>query len=210
LDSDSYPLITSRNFENGIINFQSARRISAKDHFEIQKRSKVEKYDILFSMIGGNIGNQVLVTTESSFSIKNVALFKYYNRELTYPYFIKVFLEHLAIRLQQEAIGGAQPFVSLGYFRKLPFPLPPIAEQRRIVAKVDQLMALVDELETQLAASRAIARNLLEAVVAELTSIEHVSSANGASHPSLGQGPGLYTHRGAVQGRDAFPKRPGE
>jgi restriction endonuclease S subunit len=50
----------------------------------------------------------------------------------------------------------------------LPFPLPPLAEQRRIVAKVDQLMALVDQLETQLAASRTAAINLMEAVVAEL------------------------------------------
>lgn len=48
--------------------------------------------------------------------------------------------------------------------------LPPLAAQRRIVAKVDQLMALVDELEALLAASRAIARNLFEALVAELTS----------------------------------------
>jgi type I restriction enzyme S subunit len=50
-----------------------------------------------------------------------------------------------------------------------PIPLPPIAEQRRIVAKVEQLMTLVDELETHLAASRAIAANLLSALVAELT-----------------------------------------
>jgi type I restriction enzyme S subunit len=48
-------------------------------------------------------------------------------------------------------------------------PIPPFAEQRRIVAKVDQLMAMVDQLETQLAASRATAANLLEAVVAELS-----------------------------------------
>jgi len=51
----------------------------------------------------------------------------------------------------------------------LPVPVPPLAEQRRIVAKVDQLMALVDALETQLAASRATAANLLSALVAELT-----------------------------------------
>lgn len=51
----------------------------------------------------------------------------------------------------------------------LPIPFPPIAEQRRIVAKVHQLMALVDQLETQLAESRTAAVNLLEAVVAELT-----------------------------------------
>ena len=44
-----------------------------------------------------------------------------------------------------------------------------LAEQRRIVAKVEQLMAVVDELETQLAASRATAANLLSALVAELT-----------------------------------------
>jgi type I restriction enzyme S subunit len=49
-------------------------------------------------------------------------------------------------------------------------PVPPLAEQRRIVAKVEQLMALVDALETQLAASRATAANLLSALVAELTS----------------------------------------
>ena len=53
---------------------------------------------------------------------------------------------------------------------------PPLTEQRRIVAKVDQLMALVDGLETQLAASRATAANLLSALTAELTA----ASANGA------------------------------
>ena len=44
------------------------------------------------------------------------------------------------------------------------------AEQRRTVAKVEQLMALVDTLERQLAASRTTAQKLLEALVAELTS----------------------------------------
>ena len=47
---------------------------------------------------------------------------------------------------------------------------PPLAEQRRIVAKVEQLMALVDALEQQIAASRTAAANLLAAIVAELTS----------------------------------------
>jgi type I restriction enzyme S subunit len=52
---------------------------------------------------------------------------------------------------------------------KVPFPLCSLAEQRRIVVKVEQLMALVDALETQLAASRASAANLVDAIVAELT-----------------------------------------
>lgn len=49
-----------------------------------------------------------------------------------------------------------------------PIPIPPLSEQRRIVAKVDQLMALVDQLKTQLTASRAAAEMLMDAVVAEL------------------------------------------
>jgi type I restriction enzyme S subunit len=61
------------------------------------------------------------------------------------------------------------PHISTRQVQSLPFILPPLAEQRRIVAKVAQLMDLVDQLETQLAASRATAKNLLDALVAELT-----------------------------------------
>ncbi len=61
------------------------------------------------------------------------------------------------------------PKINQTTLKSLPLPIPPLAEQRRIVAKVDQLMALVDALETQLAASSATAANLLSALVAELT-----------------------------------------
>ena len=47
--------------------------------------------------------------------------------------------------------------------------LPPLVEQRRIVKRVDELMALVDQLEAQQAAARTTAEKLLEAAVAELT-----------------------------------------
>jgi type I restriction enzyme S subunit len=70
------------------------------------------------------------------------------------------------------AAGGAQPNLNVQKIKELFVPLPPLAEQRRIVAKVDQLMALVDQLEAQLTASRAAASNLMEAVVAELTAVE--------------------------------------
>ena len=55
--------------------------------------------------------------------------------------------------------------IGLGNFRKLPFPLPPLAEQHRIVAKVDELMALCDQLEAQLATTKTDSRRLLEAVL---------------------------------------------
>lgn len=165
IEGERYPLITSKNFTNGKIDFSNARQISAKDYFEISKRSKVDRLDILFSMIGGNIGNQVLVQDECEFSIKNVALFKYYNRELTYPYFFKRYMEQIANYLQQKATGGAQPFVSLGYLRNLVVALPPLAEQHRIVAKINQLMTLCDNLEKQIDIASSKQTSLLNALM---------------------------------------------
>jgi type I restriction enzyme S subunit len=70
---------------------------------------------------------------------------------------------------------------------KVPFPLPPLAEQRRIVAKVEQLMDLVDALEQQLAASRATAANLLAALVAELTGTPHNGKVSVLSTTTTGR-----------------------
>ena len=62
--------------------------------------------------------------------------------------------------------------LNVGMIEQTPIPIPPLAEQRRIVAKVDQLMVSVDALEAQLAGSRATAAKLLSALVAALTNIQ--------------------------------------
>jgi type I restriction enzyme S subunit len=66
-----------------------------------------------------------------------------------------------------ETKGVALQGVNVGDFRKMPIPLPPLAEQHRIVAKVDELMALCDQLERQLSQADQQRRRLLEAVLAE-------------------------------------------
>jgi len=134
----------------------------------VLNRSHVERDDILFSMIGGNIGNQVLVCIDDEFSIKNVALFKYYTKHLTLPWYLKRFLEDLARTLQRRASGGAQPFISLTFLRNIPFPLPPLSEQQRIVAKVNELMALCDQLEDETNHSQAISVKLTNSVIHHL------------------------------------------
>jgi type I restriction enzyme S subunit len=65
----------------------------------------------------------------------------------------------------------------------LPIALPPLAEQRRIVAKMDQLMALVDQWESQIAAARTSAVHLLSAFVAELTQNDRPSVISKGSNP---------------------------
>jgi type I restriction enzyme S subunit len=90
--------------------------------------------------------------------------------ESTNPSYVDIAIRsEMTQEVIRKAKNSTNDNISMGDIKGFAIPLPPPAEQRRIVAKVDQLMALVDTLETQLAASRATAANLLEALVAELT-----------------------------------------
>ena len=75
----------------------------------------------------------------------------------------------LMARVQDKPVGATVQHLRVGGVETLLTPIPPLAEQRRIVAKVDQLMALVDQWESQLATTRTISDNLLSALVSELT-----------------------------------------
>lgn len=81
-------------------------------------------------------------------------------------------------------IGVAQQKSALVDFVVLHSPFLPFAEQRRIVAKVDQQLAWVDALETQLAQSREKAAKLLEALVVELTGGEGKSEESADNKPA--------------------------
>jgi type I restriction enzyme S subunit len=91
--------------------------------------------------------------------------------------YLKLLLEKQYDEMRSLSAGGAQPNLNVQKIKELFVALPPLAEQRRIVAKVEQLMALVDALEQQLAASRATGENLLSALVAELTGTPNDSKA---------------------------------
>ena len=145
-----YPFITSKNLNHGKIEFCTAKFISEEDHKIFSQRSFVEDGDILFAMIG-SIGNPVLVVKDRDFSIKNVALFKPYNRKNTYMEYVLYYLLYIQETLKRDAKGGMQPFIPLNYFRKdLYIILPPIEEQYRMVAKIDELFASLDNIQKAL------------------------------------------------------------
>jgi type I restriction enzyme S subunit len=127
--------------------------------------------DILIARTGGTIGKSFMVPETP---VKSV--FASYLIRVTPPHsmaarYLKAFLESPLYwsQLRKMSAGTGQPNVNGQALGRLAIPLPPLAEQLRIVGKVEQLMALVDELEAQLAESRAIASKLLSALVAELT-----------------------------------------
>jgi type I restriction enzyme S subunit len=72
-------------------------------------------------------------------------------------------------RIEEAKSGMAvmQMNISQGKLRSVPIPLPPLAEQHRIVAKVDELMVFCDQLEQQLSHAEQSRRGLLEALLQE-------------------------------------------
>ena len=135
-----FPLITSKNLKDGKITDKDLKFISKEDYDKINERSKVDIGDILFAMIG-TIGNPVVVETQPKFAIKNVALFK--NIGKASPYFVKYFLESKKVidRMEKDAKGSTQKFVSLGYLRAFNILLPKSKEQTEIVRILDDLLA---------------------------------------------------------------------
>ena len=138
------PLVTSKNLCNGSIDFSTAKFISLEDHEAISQRSKVDTDDIMFAMIG-SIGNPVLYHGNEVFSIKNMALFKKIENGMDMEY-VYWFLYISQGDMKKYASGGVQSFVSLSYLRNYYIPIPPIAEQKRIVAKIEELMQYCDKL----------------------------------------------------------------
>lgn len=75
--------------------------------------------------------------------------------------YFEYFIRTAKANLIEFAPATAQKNINLAILRSVLIPLPPLVEQRRIVAKVDELMGLCDQLETGLRDTDAIRRRLL-------------------------------------------------
>ena len=67
------------------------------------------------------------------------------------------------------AVGSTVKHLRVGDVESLMIPVPPVAEQKRIVARVDALMTLCDTLEAALRRAEEKARRLADALVAEIS-----------------------------------------
>jgi type I restriction enzyme S subunit len=125
-----YPLLTSKNFTSGEVDFSDAKLISKSDFDKINKRSKVDEGDIIMPMIG-TIGSPVIVNTSVPFAIKNVALIKF-NDNSPLNIFIKGVLEsdYFARKIQEKNRGNTQKFISLKDIRELRIPVVPYDKQK--------------------------------------------------------------------------------
>ena len=137
--SSGFPLVTTKNLRDGVIDFTDINLISEADYTAINRRSKVDKGDILMPMIG-TIGSPILVCVEPNFAIKNMALIKFTN-DSPHRQFILSFLKSAAFEklVASESKGGTQKFLSLGAIRGLQIPVPPHSLQRKFASAMESV-----------------------------------------------------------------------
>jgi type I restriction enzyme S subunit len=120
-----FPLVTSTHLNPYDISLKETYNISEEDFIQTNKRSKVNKYDILFSMIGTvGLVNYVLYD-EINFAIKNVGLFKTSEKKEISEYILFYLKsDYIKIYLASNPNGSTQNYVTLGFLRDMPILLP--------------------------------------------------------------------------------------
>ena len=109
----------------------------------------LQKDDILFARTGGTVGKSYLVKDVPEESIYAGYLIRTrYSKNLC-PVYMKAFMESQLYwtQLRNGTIATAQPNCNGKTLAKMVLPLPPLAEQKRIVAKLEELLPLCEQLK---------------------------------------------------------------
>lgn len=163
---DGIPFLSTRNVRPERFELSNVKYISREDHESFCKRVRPERGDILYTK-GGTTGIARVNDLDFEFSVwVHVAVLKV-AKELINPRYIAVALNSPCCYEQSQAYTQGTSNFDLGLTRmiKILVPLPPAREQDRIVAKIDELMALCDQLEGRLMSAQAETSRLLESVL---------------------------------------------
>jgi type I restriction enzyme, S subunit len=162
------PFLSTRNVRPDGFDLSSMKYVSQADHEEFCKRIKPEPNDILYTK-GGTTGIAKVNDLDFEFSVwVHLAVLRI-EKERLFPRYIELALNspHCYAQSQEYTRGISNFDLGLTRMIKITIPLPPLAEQHRIVAKVDALMALCDRLEAALATADTTRQRLLEALLHE-------------------------------------------
>lgn len=139
------PFLVISNVSNGRLDFANTRFVPQKYFQKISNERIAEYGDLLFT-VTGSYGIPIKVDCENSFCFqRHIALLKLLlDWDFVY-YLLKTPL--IKSQCDKKATGTAQKTIALNTLKSLVFPLPPLAEQKRIVAKIEQLVPYIDRYE---------------------------------------------------------------
>ncbi len=152
----------------GEILFHKVRKVSEETFLERIRRLQPLAGDILFSR-EGTIGLSIVVPEGLEICLgQRMMMFRTF-RWLIPEYFRYVLISKMFVnQWEKKLIGTAAHHINIGDIKKMIIPFPPVNEQKRIVAKVDKLMKLCDELETKLTQTQTESEKIINAAVKQL------------------------------------------
>lgn len=165
-EDEGVPFLSVKDVSGGVIDFSNTRHISKAAHQELCKRCRPEFGDILLTKVG-TTGIAVTVDVETEFSIfVSLALLKFSKSNLNRFYLSHMINSPFVKRQSADNTQGiGNKNLVLRLINQFVVPIPPLAEQQRIVVKVDELMALCDRLEAHLTVTQEELSRLLGAVL---------------------------------------------
>ena len=152
--SDEYkpfgtPLVRISNIVNDKIDLSSCVFIQG----DVEEKFIVSKGDLLIAMSGATTGKMGIYSqNEISYLNQRVGNIKILNKDLLLPEYRNYFMISKMDDILKLAYGGAQPNISAKIISNFLLPLPPISEQQRIVAKIEELFSVLDSIKKSLEA----------------------------------------------------------
>jgi type I restriction enzyme S subunit len=158
---EGIPFLTIGNISSGKLDFSNTRFVPAGYYKNIKPDRLPKNGDILYTVVGASIGIPVIVNTTKKFCFqRHIALLKPSDAILSKFLWIVMAQADTYRTAWKWVTGSAQPTLPLKALRSLPILLPTIAEQTRIVAKVERCLSVIDKLETLVTANLARANHL--------------------------------------------------
>ena len=161
--------ITAKNIKIWGIDLSNVTYVTKEDHEKIYLHSDVRKNDILYIKDGATTGIATVNTLSEQFSLlSSVGVFRVNNNYIL-PEFICHFLNSPTTRDRMLSIvsGAAITRLTLIKLNNSFFCLPPFAEQREIVRRVDDLFRLADVIDKRIVAATVRADKLTQAILAK-------------------------------------------
>lgn len=143
------PFVSVKDISHGFLDFSSVKYITQDEHEKLVEHCKPELGDILVCRIG-TLGKALTINTAEAFSIfVSLGLIKLIDKRVAKYIETTINSGYGYSWIQQVKVGGGTHTfkINLEDLRLLWIPLPPLAEQRRIVSKIEELLPLIDRYE---------------------------------------------------------------